>query len=112
MMHCGKTQRVQKWYKHHTQKIQALLLLSLLALTSAQGPVLEAEPESSSSFETVSWLVSYILTYSQSISCEALADECNNLNLTSIICGIVKQLVDERSYGRHNCFSRPRPERS
>jgi hypothetical protein len=45
-------------------QIQALLLFSLLALSSAQNSMPEPVPETSLT-ETTNGLVSYILTYSQ-----------------------------------------------
>ncbi len=95
-LHCimsnGQTQGCQKAYKaSQVMQIQALLLFSLLALSSAQ-PTPEPEPESTSS-ESSDGLVSYILTYSQTLSCEALQTKCKDLNCTAVICGIVKQLV-------------------
>lgn len=88
----GEAQRRQKTHKKaQVMQIQTLLLLSLLALSNAQ-PAPEAEPETSSS-ETANGLVSYILTYSQDLSCEALDTKCRDLNCTAVICGVVKQLV-------------------
>ncbi len=72
-------------------QVQALLLLLLLALSSAQVSP-EAKPKLSTS-KTASGLVSCILTYSQTLTCEALETKCRDLNCTSIICGAVKQLV-------------------
>jgi len=46
-----------------------------------------------SSSEASNGLVSYILTYSQTLSCESLETKCKDSKCTSIICGVVKQLV-------------------
>ena len=73
-------------------QVKALLVLSLLSLACAASPP-EPEPETTSSEESSSGLVSYILTYSQDLSCAALETKCKNLNCSSIICGVVKQLV-------------------
>jgi len=72
-------------------QVKALLLLSLLSLIAAT-PTPEPEPVTSSS-EGSNGLVSYILTYDQDLTCAALETKCKNLNCTSIICGVVKQLV-------------------
>jgi len=37
--------------------------------------------------------VSYILTYSQDLTCQSLQTKCKDLNCSSVICGVVKQLV-------------------
>ncbi len=73
-------------------QIKALLLLSLLSLVAAV-PSPEPEPETTSSQEGSDGLVSYILTYTQDLTCGALETKCKNLNCTRIICGVVKQLV-------------------
>lgn len=88
----GKTQgHSQALKKTQIMQITALLMLTLLTVSNAQ-PTPEAEPETTSS-ESSNGLVSYILTYSQSLSCEALQTKCRDLNCTSVICGVVKQLV-------------------
>ena len=73
-------------------QVKALLLFTLFALAAGQ-PTPEPEPESTSSSESSNGLVSYIVTYSQDLSCEALNTKCKDLNCTTVICGIVKQLV-------------------
>ena len=91
IMSHGATQRCPQAFKAKVMQITALLLLSLLAVSNAQ-PTPEAEPETTSS-ESSNGLVSYILTHSQSLSCEALHTKCKDLNCTAVICGVVKQLV-------------------
>ena len=91
IMSHGEAQRCKEAYKAQGMQVKALLLLSLLALAAAQTTP-EPEPESTSS-ESKNGLVSYILTYSQDMTCEALNTKCKDLNCTTVICGIVKQLV-------------------
>ncbi len=59
-------------------QVQALLMFSLLALSSAQ-PSLEPEPETAS-VESSNGLGSSILTYSQTLSCKALETKYKDLN--------------------------------
>ncbi len=87
----GKAQGHPEAFKAKVMQIAALLMLALLTVSHAQ-PTPEAEPETTSS-ESSNGLVSYILTYSQSLSCEALQTKCKDLNCTAVICGVVKQLV-------------------
>ncbi len=84
-------------------QIQALFLLSLFALAASQSglaqdtagveAVTDAGAESSSTIDPASGLVSYVLTYSDDITREALQRKCDNLKCSQIIFGIIKAIV-------------------
>ncbi len=74
-------------------QIKTLLLLSVLTVAWAAQTPPEPQPETTSSQEASDGLVSYILTYSQDLTCGALETKCKNLNCTQVIFGVVKQLV-------------------
>lgn len=75
---------------------KALFLLSLFTLAvlvASQTATPEPEPASSSSVDPASGLVSYVLTYDDNISEEALQRKCQNLNCTQVIYGVIKAIV-------------------
>lgn len=73
-------------------QIKTLLLCTLFALVTGQVPT--PEPEPSSAVQTnADGLVSYVLTYDQSISRAALQRKCDNLNCTQVIYGVINAIV-------------------
>ena len=82
--------------RKHIMQVKALLLCTLFALVITQ-PTPEPEPESSAAqTDPGSGLVSYVLTYDDTISEEALNRKCANLNCTQVIYGVIKTIVVTR----------------
>ena len=72
-------------------QVKTLFLLSLLALTAAQSG--DIEPESTPQVDPSTGLVSYVLTYDQGITREALQRKCDNLKCTRLIYGVINAIV-------------------
>lgn len=71
---------------------KALLLLALLCVTCVRSQD-GAKPDTTSSVDPSTGLVSYLLTYDAGISRAALQRKCDNLKCTRVIYGVINAIV-------------------